>query len=91
MITADDVFERLKILVSKVLQTAREKNVSQQMDISRDTNLFDDLGIDSLEIMDLLAAAEKEFGITIDVQEASQKQTMSELTNHIVTIVTKHS
>ena len=82
-----EILERLQKVISRVLLTEGSINAEKKISLSADTDLFDNLGIDSLEIMDLIAAAEKEFGVAIDAQEASTKRTIGELSDHISKLI----
>lgn len=48
-------------------------------------NIFDDLGFDSLDAVELMMECEKEFGIAIPDEDASQARTVK----HIIDIVKK--
>ena len=47
--------------------------------IDADTNIVDDLGADSLEIVDMLMAIEENFGVTVSDEEAMTLKTVSDV------------
>lgn len=61
---ADDVIERVKKIVVERLEVDAEK-------VNEKASFIDDLGADSLDLVELVMAFEEEFGIEIpdDVQE----------------------
>ena len=63
-------------------ETIRQK-LAIQMDIDPDTiqpetNLFDDLGADSLDAVELIMALEDEFGLTIEAEDAEELATVGD-------------
>ena len=51
--------------------------------ISPDTSLMEDLGADSLEIVDMLMALEENFGITVSDEEALTLKTVKDVAEFI--------
>ncbi len=51
--------------------------------ISSDTNIVEDLGADSLEIVDMLMAIEENFGITVSDEEAMTLKTVRDVAEFI--------
>jgi len=74
--TEKEIFARVVKTLSKML-TLTNKNVS--FEIKGETDIYSDLGIDSVEVMDLLGFLEKEFGVTIDVEKAAENRTVSDI------------
>jgi acyl carrier protein len=57
------------------------RNVSFKL--SGETNIYTDLGIDSVELMDLLGFIEREFAITIDAEKVVGSKTISDITEFV--------
>ncbi len=62
--------------------------ISQQLDIdaahiSMDTEIFEDLGADSLDLVELLMEAEEEWLITIDEDEIKNFKTVGDVVRYI--------
>jgi acyl carrier protein len=60
------------------------QKLAEQLDIDVDTisvdsDIFDDLGADSLDAVELIMALEDEFGLTIDPDDAEQLLTVGEV------------
>ncbi len=58
--------------------------VAEQLGISKDTiqdtsNIVDDLGADSLDVIEMLMTLEEEYGITIPDDQISKVRTISEI------------
>lgn len=66
----NDVQERVKKVIARVLEISED-------DISNDANFIFDLGADSMQSMELVAAFEEEFDIEMDEEKALDIQTVS--------------
>lgn len=58
--------------------------VAEQLGISKDTittdsNILDDLGADSLDVIEMLMTLEEEYGITIPDEQISQVKTIGDV------------
>lgn len=51
--------------------------------ISMDTNLIDDLGADSLDVVELIMSLEDEFGITISDEAAAELYTVGRIVEYL--------
>ena len=51
--------------------------------ITMDTNLIDDLGADSLDVVELIMSLEDMFGISITDEDASQLYTVSRIVEYL--------
>lgn len=62
--------------------------LAQQFEISADsisveTNIVDDLGGDSLDVVDLIMSVEEEFGISIPDEDAVELSTVGKIVEYI--------
>ena len=62
--------------------------ISNQLDVERDkvlpaTNFINDLGADSLDIVELVMELEEEFGISIPDEDAEKIKTVGEAVDYI--------
>lgn len=87
--SSNDIFKKLVIIIEQFLQVAREKDMKEKPIITMTTDLYEDLGIDSLEAMDLVAEIEKSFSISVEAQELISKNKMSDLVDYIEKIFNK--
>lgn len=71
-----DVFERLRNIVARELKVDPEK-------ITLDSSFVDDLGADSLDMVELVMALEDEFGISISDEEAQNIRTIRDAVEYI--------
>jgi len=70
------VFEKVKAILSEQFDVEEDK-------ITADTNIADDLGADSLDVVDLLMSIEDEFEIEIPDEEVENIKTVGEMVKYI--------
>lgn len=70
------VFEKVKDILSKQFDVDSDS-------ITSDTSLTDDLGADSLDVVDLIMSIEDEFGIEIPDEVAEQVKTVGDLVDFV--------
>ena len=70
------VLEKLK----EILATQLDIDVS---DINDSTDIAEDLGADSLDIVEMMMSVEEEFNIEIDDEEALNFKTVGDVANYI--------
>ena len=51
--------------------------------ITMDTNLIDDLGADSLDVVELIMSLEDEFGVSISDEDAAQLYTVGRIVDYL--------
>lgn len=68
--------EQLQAIISEILEIDKE-----QLENSRDANLFKDLGVDSLLGLEIVAAVERHFDIKIEDEEIGGLQTFNAFLN----------
>ena len=74
--SSNNVEERVKTVISKVLKI-------EQSEISDDANFIFDLGADSMQSLELVAAFEEEFDIEMDEDKALEIQNVSDAVTFI--------
>ncbi|AEY65974.1 MULTISPECIES: acyl carrier protein [Eubacteriales] len=70
------VFDKVKKLIVEQLGVEEE-------DITMEASFIDDLGADSLDIVELIMALEEEFGLEIPDTEAEKITTVSDVVEYI--------
>lgn len=70
------VLEKVKSILSEQFDVEEDK-------ITPETNIADDLGADSLDVVDLLMSIEDEFEIEIPDEEVENLKTVGELVKYI--------
>ncbi len=70
-----------------IFETVRD-TLAKQFDIdpaeiSMDTNLIDDIGADSLDVVELIMSLEENYGITISDDDAASLITVSKIVDYI--------
>ena len=70
------VFEKIRDLLAEQLDADAES-------ITLDTNIADDLGADSLDVVEILMSIEDEFGVEIPDSEIENIRTIGELAEYI--------
>ena len=74
---ADKIFEKVKKII--VDQLGVEESL-----VTLEASFIDDLGADSLEIVDLIMAFEGEFGVSISDEEAENMSTVQDAVDYLV-------
>lgn len=69
----------------KVLNMIAEYFDKPEQDLNDSTSFINDLGADSLDLVELLMKFEEEFGIEIPEGESSKIQTVGDIVNSILT------
>jgi len=71
-----DVFDRIVKVVSEELAISEDE-------ITEDASFIDDLGADSLDVVELIMALEEEFDIEIPDEDAEEIATVSDAVDYI--------
>jgi acyl carrier protein len=71
------------MVLEKVKAILSEQFDAEEDTITPDTNIADDLGADSLDVVDLLMSIEDEFEIEIPDEEVENLKTVGELVKYI--------
>lgn len=69
--TETDLFERFRTLTAEVLDVATEQVVT-------DARFAEELGVDSLDLVELVEALEATFAVTIDDEELAEVTTVGD-------------
>ena len=69
-------FEKVAALISEKFEMPIE-------DISRDTSIIDDLGADSLDIVDMLMMLEEQYNLSIPDDVAQEMKTVGDVVDYI--------
>lgn len=70
------MFEKVKSVLAQQFELDPES-------ITMDTNLIDDLGADSLDVVELIMSLEDEFGIDISDNDAAQLYTVGRIVDYL--------
>lgn len=71
-----DVYEKISRIVSEQLHADTDL-------VDEDADIFEDLGADSLDVVEILMAVEESFGITIPEEDVTDIRTVRELAEYI--------
>lgn len=74
--TKEEVFEELKHII---YTTTFTENITQESTLEDDLDLEDDLGLDSLDVAEVVMECEKEFQITIPDEKVEGVKTVQQL------------
>lgn len=74
------VFEKLRSLLAEQLEISEDK-------ITMDTNIMDDLGADSLDVVELIMSLEDEYGIVITDDAVRDMHTVGEVVEFIEKLI----
>ena len=70
------VFEKIRAILSEQLDLEED-------DITMESNIAEDLGADSLDVVDLIMAIEDEFEIEVPDEEIKNVKTVGDVVNYI--------
>ncbi len=76
--TREEVFSKVKDLLAQSIGEDKADSITE------DALLMDDLGLDSLETMDLIMNLESEFGISIPDEDIEKIKTVGDVVNYIM-------
>ncbi|MCH4239404.1 MAG: acyl carrier protein [Oscillospiraceae bacterium] len=71
------------MVLEKVKHILAEQFDAEEDKITAETNIADDLGADSLDVVDLLMSIEDEFEIEVPDEEVENIKTVGDLVNYI--------
>ncbi len=72
-----ETFEKVKDLIAEQL------DVQDKDSITENSSIADDLGADSLDVVDLVMALEDEFGVDIPEEEVENIKTVGDIVKYI--------
>lgn len=67
----------------KIIAIIADKLNKKKESITLKTNLVEDLGADSLDVVELIMAFEDEFGISLPDEDATKLKTVGDVVNYI--------
>ena len=71
------------MIFEKVQKALAEQFEDSPDTITLDTNLVDDLGADSLDVVELIMSIEDEFGVSISDEEAANLVTVQRIVDYV--------
>ena len=74
--SSEEIFEKIKGIIVEQLQVS-------DTTITEESSFIDDLGADSLDLVELIMALEEEFGIEIPDTDAEKVVTVGDVVNYI--------
>ena len=72
----NDIFEKLKAISVNQIGIDEEK-------VTPESDIIKDLGLDSLDIVDMLMSVEETFGVTIDDGDVAEMKTVADVVKFI--------
>jgi len=72
----DEVFERIREVLAERLSV-------EESDITEEANFQEDLGADSLDLVEMIMELEDQFGIKIPDEDAQQIQTVGQAVDYV--------
>jgi acyl carrier protein len=75
-VEADEIFDKVRDVIVDQLNV-------EEADVTEEASFIDDLGADSLDIVELVMALEEQFGISIPDEEAENIKTVADAVSYI--------
>jgi len=72
-----------KTVERRVIEIIVEQLGVSEEEVTMEASFIDDLGADSLDLVELIMAMEEEFGIEISDEDAEKIQTVQDVVNYI--------
>jgi len=72
-----------KTVVQRVIEIIVEQLKVSPEEVTLEASFIDDLGADSLDLVELIMAMEEEFGLEISDEDAEKIQTVQDAVNYI--------
>jgi acyl carrier protein len=72
----DEIFDKVKDVIVDQLNV-------EEADVTEEASFIDDLGADSLDIVELVMALEEQFGVSIPDEEAESIKTVGDAVSYI--------
>lgn len=85
----NEIFERIVRIAQEMLLAFREQGMQKLPEIKLETDIFKDLGIDSVEVMDLIGLIEKEFGVSIEPEKVATKRIFADIVGYVDELLQK--
>lgn len=82
-VSKEEIFQRVTENVASLLQMTHRDEQGLVEKLNSKTDIFDDLGIDSIEVMDLLGMLEKEFETAFNADKFGRRRTIGDVVEFI--------
>ena len=73
----------LKMIFDKVKEIIVDQLDADENDVTQDASITDDLGADSLDVVDLVMSIEEEFDIEVPDEEVANMKTVGDIVKYI--------
>ena len=83
-----DIFNRIKKVIVNLLSASQSRNSVQLPEITLDTDFTEDLGLDSIELLDLITAVSEEFKVNTKEEMVNFKK-VSDVVKYILKLKSK--
>lgn len=70
-------------MLEKIVDIIKEQLNIDDVEITEDTSFKDDLGVDSLDLLELVMAFEEEYNVELDPEELEKIQTVGDVVEFI--------
>ena len=74
--SSEEIFEKVKAIIIDLLQVSEDS-------VTLDANFIDDLGADSLDIVELVMALEEEYDVEIPSDDLAELNTVGDVINYL--------
>ena len=82
-----EILERLKSILGRLMKI---NNVETLRQWSWDTDVFSDIGLDSVDSIDLAYAIEEEFGVSGNMKDGKPRRKLTDIVDYVVELSSKN-
>ncbi len=73
------MFEQIQVVIAEELDVSKD-------DVTKEANILNDLGADSLDVVELIMALEESFGVEISDEKAQSLKTVQDVLDYIESV-----
>lgn len=79
----EQVLEKVKLLLLRLMKISKEEE-AKNLKWDLGTDIFSDIGVDSVDAIDFMYAIEAELGIKLNLNEAKLRRTLGDVVDLII-------
>jgi acyl carrier protein len=82
----EEILEKLKLVLGRLMKINNTETLGQW---NWNTDVFSDIGLDSVDAIDLAYAIEEEFGVSGNMKDGKPRRKLSDIVDYVVELSSK--